>query len=272
MTTSHSFIPLADAAGYKTFHHLAAVKVDFYRLILRVFGQAKEHFEISLRPGEVAERLVANPTSTDLDEVAQALEQLHKWGNLDASQDNSEVQTVDEFKRPRFLYQFTAAGEATEHALNTFDQHFLQPGELQTAALHSIQETLDELQRLLANHDLDAAKTVRALRELADRFHRLVTRAQSFMRTVQRSIDAPSSELDLFLQHKEALLGYLERFVGELVLATFRVSTSLRHIEASGIERALDAAAEGDLVGCRSTFNLQQWLNPTCRASAARFG
>jgi len=70
MTTSHSFIPLTDAGGYKTFHHLAAVKVDFYRLILRVFGQAKEHFEISLRPGEVAERLVANPTSTGLDEVA----------------------------------------------------------------------------------------------------------------------------------------------------------------------------------------------------------
>jgi uncharacterized protein (TIGR02677 family) len=172
---------------------------------------------------------------------------------------------VDEFKRPRFLYQFTAAGEATEHALNTFDQHFLQPGELQTAALHSIQETLDELQRLLAKHDLDAAKTVRALRELADRFHRLVTRAQSFMRTVQRSIDAPSSELDLFLQHKEALLGYLERFVGELVLATFRVSTSLRHIEASGIERALDAAAEGDLVDAlqpderQRTLAREQW-------------
>ena len=265
MTTSHTFIPLADAGGYKTFHHLAAVKVDFYRSILRIFGQAKEHFEISLRPGEVADRLTANVTPSDLEQVAQALEQLHKWGNLDASQDNSEVQTVDEFKRPRFLYQFTAAGEAAEHALNTFDQHFLQPGELQTAALHSIQETLDELQRLLANHNLDAAKTVRALRELADRFHRLVTRAQSFMRTVQRSIDAPSSELDLFLQHKEALLGYLERFVGELVLATFRVSTSLRHIEASGIERALDAAAEVDLVDAlqpnerQRTLAREQW-------------
>ena len=248
MTPPHSFTPLDAADGYVTFHHLAAPKVDFYRAILRVFGQAKEHFEISLRPGEVTERLANNSTSASLDELAQALEQLHEWGNLDASQDNSEVQTVDEFKRPRFLYQFTAAGEATEQALNTFDQHFLRPGELQTTALRSIQETLDELQRLLANRDLDAAKTVRALRELADRFHQLVTRAQSFMRTVQHSIDTPSSELGLFLQHKEALLSYLERFVGELVVATFRVSTSLRQIEASGIERALDAATEADLI------------------------
>lgn len=233
--------------GYRTFYHLAAPKVDFYRSILRVFGQAKEHFEISLRPVEVGERLAGGPATIDAEELSQALEKLHDWGNLDASQDNSEVQTVEEFKRPRFLYQFTAAGEATEQALTAFDQHFLRPGELQTAALRSIQETLDELQHLLAADELDSAKAVRALRELTDRFHQLVTRAQSFMRTVQRSIDAPSSELDLFLQHKETLLSYLERFVGELVMATYRVSTSLRQIEASGVERALSAAADAEL-------------------------
>jgi hypothetical protein len=78
VTSPNSFIPLEDAHGYKTFHHLAAVKVGFYRSILRVFGQAKEHFEISLRPGEVAERLASKVTPSDLEEVAQALEQLHK--------------------------------------------------------------------------------------------------------------------------------------------------------------------------------------------------
>jgi hypothetical protein len=231
--------------GYRTFHHLAAPKMDLYRSILRVFGQAKEHFEISLRPAEVVERLAAGSVIIiNAEELSQALEKLHEWGNLDASQDNSEVQTVEEFKRPRFLYQFTAAGEATEQALATFDQHFRRPGELQTTALRSIQDTLDELQRLLDADELDGAKAVRALRELTDRFHQLVTRAQSFMRTVQRSIDAPSSELDLFLQHKEALLSYVERFVGELVMATFRVSTSLRRIEASSVERALSFAAD----------------------------
>jgi hypothetical protein len=54
------------------------------------------------------------------------------------------------------------------------------------------------LQRLLASDELDGAKAIRALRELTDRFHQVVTRAQSFMRTVQRSIDAPSSEVGLF--------------------------------------------------------------------------
>lgn len=85
--------------------------MDFYRFILRVFGQAKEHFEISLRPTEVAERLGDGPAAIDAEELSQALDKLHERGNLDASQDNFEVQTVEEFKHPRFLYQFTAAGE-----------------------------------------------------------------------------------------------------------------------------------------------------------------
>jgi hypothetical protein len=53
--------------------------------------------------------------------------------------------------------QFTAAGEATEQALAAFDQHFLRPGELQTTAC-AASRTLDELQRLLAAHELDGSK------------------------------------------------------------------------------------------------------------------
>ena len=175
------------------------------------------------------------------------MDQLRQWGNLDASQDVSEVQTVEEFNRQRFLYQFTGLGEATEQALAAFDQYCLRPGELQTTALRDIIETLEELHRLLSSETLDMGKAVRALRELTERFHQLVTRAQSFMRSVQQSIDAPSAEVDLFLQHKEALLDYLERFIGELVLATHRVSTTLREIESAGIERALVGAAEAEI-------------------------
>ena len=53
--------------------------------------------------------------------------------------------------------QFTAAGEATEQARAAFDQHFLRPGELQTTAC-AASRTLDELQRLLAAHELDGSK------------------------------------------------------------------------------------------------------------------
>jgi uncharacterized protein (TIGR02677 family) len=238
---------LPKTGAYGTFHHLAAPRVGLYRSILRAFSRAKEHFEISLRPAEVSRWLPADNNELSEDDLVQSLDQLRQWGNLDASQDVSEVQTLEEFNRVRFLYQFTASGEATEQALSAFDQYWLRPGELQTTALRDILQTLEELHRLLSSETLDVGKAVRALRELTDRFHQLVTRAQSFMRSVQQSIDAPSGEVDLFLRHKEALLNYLERFIGELVLATHRVSTTLREIESSGIERALSGAAEADI-------------------------
>jgi len=245
---------------YDTFFHLAAPRAEVYRSILRAFSRAKEHFEISLRPAEVSRWLAAGTKELSAEELVNTLVQLREWGNLDASQDISEVQTLEEFNRARFLYQFTAAGEATEQALSAFDQYCLRPGELQTTALREILQTLEELCRLLSAETLDAGKAVRALRELTERFHQLVTRAQSFMRSVRQSIDAPSAEVDLFLRHKEALLNYLERFIGELVLATHRVSSTLREIESSGIERALAAAAEAEIADA---------LNPDARQLAA---
>lgn len=234
--------------SYETFLHLATPKVEIYRSILRAFSHAKEHFEISLRPSEISQWLASVGSEISDAELANALDQLRQWGNLDASQDVSEVHTVEEFNRQRFLYQFTARGEATEHALSCFDQYCMRPGELQTTALRDILQTLEELRHLLSSEVLDMGKAVRALRELTERFHQLVTRAQSFMRSVQHSIDAPSSEVDLFLQHKEALLNYLERFIGELVLATHRISMTLRQIESFGIDRALIGAAEAEIV------------------------
>lgn len=253
------------AAEYRTFFHLAAPRVEFYRSILRAFSRAKEHFEISLRPTEVSRWLKSDCKQLLEDDLVPALDQLREWGNLEASQDISEVQTLEEFNRARFLYQFSAAGEATEQALSVFDQSCMRPGELQTAALRDILQTLQELHRLLSTETLDLGKSVRALRELTDRFHQLVTRAQSFMRSVQQSIDAPSAEVDLFVLHKEALLNYLERFIGELVLATHRVSTTLRDIESSGIERALAGAAEAEIAdtlnpdGQKLTAAYQEW-------------
>lgn len=253
------------AAEYRTFFHLAAPRVELYRSILRAFSRAKEHFEISLRPTEVSRWLKSDCKQLLEDDLVPALDQLRQWGNLDASQDISEVQTLEEFNRARFLYQFSAAGEATEQALSVFDQSCMRPGELQTAALRDILQTLQELHRLLSTETLDLGKSVRALRELTDRFHQLVTRAQSFMRSVQQSIDAPSAEVDLFVLHKEALLNYLERFIGELVLATHRVSTTLRDIESSGIERALAGAAEAEIADTLSpdaeklTAAYQEW-------------
>jgi uncharacterized protein (TIGR02677 family) len=241
---------------YSVFQHLTAPKAELYRAILRVFAAAKNHFGIALRPREIAGRLFAentsgfDPATLQPDEISTELRQLRDWGNLDASEDNADVQTADEFKRARFLYQFSAAGEAAEQALAFFDQHVVRPGELQSTALDEIHRTLEELRILFSPASLDEAKAVRALRSLTDRFHQLATRAQSFMRSVQKGILDPAGSVDVFLENKEILFEYLRNFIGRLNLATYRIRESLRAIgqaRAGVVASALQAAAQAEL-------------------------
>ncbi|MDR1145195.1 MAG: TIGR02677 family protein [Verrucomicrobiales bacterium] len=240
---------MTTSSQYGVFQHLAASKVEVYRAILRVFSQAKNHFEISLRPQEIAARLSTGELHNRLqtEDLSVVLDQLCGWGNLDRSQDTADVQTVEEFNRARFLYQFSANGEAAEQALIWFDQNVVRPGELQVTALDDICQTLKELGVLLAAKPFDEAKVVRSLRELTDRFQQLTARAQSFMRSMQKGIVDPSGEVEIFLQNKEILLEYLERFASKLVIYTSTISKELESLEQAGTDLALAAVVQAEL-------------------------
>jgi hypothetical protein len=60
-----------------------------------------------------------------------------------------------------------------------------------------------------------------------------------FIGGLQRELDRPAAEESAFLALKKELLSYLERFVRELVAATYRISHSLRTREAKGVEPLL---------------------------------
>lgn len=96
------------------FVHVNADKAGLYRAVLRVFMEAKAAFALHLRPADVA--------------------------------------TVEEFYRPRFVYQLTAEGEAAE-------------------------------------------------------------RAQTFQRSLQRTMDLHGITVAAFLDYKQTLIDYLERCI-----------------------------------------------------------
>ena len=68
------------------------------------------------------------------------------------------------------------------------------------------------------------------------------------MGSLQRKIDLQAAEIDQFISYKQRLIDYLERFIGELVIAADEVAEIVRDIEAAGIEKILRAAAGRDLV------------------------
>lgn len=240
----------AAPGSYSAFIHLNTDKSSLYRTILEVFVAERSRFVISLRSAEIGAALLKQPISLVLEpaELDAALQQLRVWGNLDDTADNADAATIEEFYHRRRLYQLSAAGEAAEQALAVFDDYLHRPGELQTTALHDISDLLDALLPRLADTPLDDAKLHHLLSSLVARFEQLTSRAQSFMRGLQSTVELHGIAVEAFLAYKEKLIDYLEKFIGELVVATSRIADALLQLEACGVELAFVAAARRDLV------------------------
>ncbi len=234
----------------RAFAYVNAEKAALYGAVMRVFVAAKSRFVLHLRPREIAAALAAGdpPVTLEEAEVTPVLTQLCGWGNLEAHPDTTDVTTVEDFYKKRFLYQLSPAGEAAERALDLFRQALRQPGELKTAALSDIHALLEELRHLAAARALDDGKVHRTLVALRHRFDELTSEAQAFLGGLQRTIDLQGVEVEDFLAYKEMLIDYLERFIGELVMATRNIAAALERLEGLGVGRLLDAAGERDLV------------------------
>jgi uncharacterized protein (TIGR02677 family) len=229
------------AEGLRThtvFTHVLVVKAELYRAILEVFVRSREQFMTHLRPAEVARRIGCNEEETE-----NALRMLQQWGNLEATQDSAEAAALEEFYRSRFLYALSAAGEAAERALAVFEETVRQPGELQTAALRDITEFLEVIRVLIEKPEPDVAKLHTQLLALMERFRNLTNRAQAFMRDLQSTIQLHGVSVAQFLEYKQLLIDYLDRFLGDLVLATNEICQKILFLEQAGIRNQFKPVA-----------------------------
>lgn len=233
----------------RAFIYTTVENASLYRAVMRCFVEARERFILHLRPADVAAGLDAIARAADGigPNVETALQQLCEWGNLERHPDTADVTTVEEFYRPRFLYQLTTEGEAAERAIRTFEETLVRPGELQTAALSDIRALLEDILELVSADPVDGARAHRTLDALRSRFDELTTRAQAFMASLHRGAALRGAAIADFLAYKETLINYLERFIGELLLATVNVRDLVERIERHEVARVLRAAAERDV-------------------------
>ena len=236
----------APVTRFGPFTHVTTEKAELYRAIMRTFVRAKRRFNVHLRPEDVIEMLDGDPALGGLAvrDVDAELRSLEGWGNLRGDPDTSRVTTVEDFNRPRFLYQLTPAGEAAEAALEAYDEALGRRGELQAVALSDIHSQLLALLAVLAEPELDVAKAHQLLRDLASVFRGLTDNAQAFMGSLQRTIDLHDADLDVFLAYKERLIDYLQRFIRDLVVTSARIVEVLREIEGHDLTEVLRAVAE----------------------------
>lgn len=243
MTDTRSMDADEGLKTHSVFRHVLVEKAELYRAILMAFSRAREQFITHLRPAEIARTVVC-----DVEEVDAALRQLRIWGNLEATQDNAEQASLEAFYRVHFLYAMSVAGEAAERALAVFEEMLHQPGELQAAALRDITEYLEAIRVLLESPVPDAAKLHTQLLILTERFRNLTNRAQAFMRDLQSTIQLHGVSVEQFLAYKQLLIDYLERFLGDLVLATNEIAQKILVLELAGIRNQFSAVARRALV------------------------
>lgn len=202
---------------YSAFSHLNAPNSELYRGVMAVFVEAKERFQVHLRPEEVHTGLPEATRPATADPVAEALVKLAGWGNLRQDPDTERVTAVEDFYRRRHIYQLTHAGEAVERALDTYDENLGRRGSLQAVALADIATQLRALLELAGRPDPDPAVTYLTLRGLVDRFTDLADNARAFMGSLQRTIDLHDADVEAFLAYKDRLISYLERFIADLI-------------------------------------------------------
>ena len=223
---------------YGVFRYLAASEhAETYRRIMLQFVAAKERFTVHLRPEEIQDAL------GERRDLTGALAQLVEWGNLKADPDTSRVATVEEFNRARFVYQLSADGESAERALGEFDRTFGATGALQSWALDDIVEQLRVLIALADAPELDESKAALALTTLTDRFTGLAANAQAFSGHLQRTIDLRGIDTEAFIAYKERLIGYLQRFIQDLVARTAEIAGLLAQLPTETVERLLEVVA-----------------------------
>ncbi|QTF91280.1 TIGR02677 family protein [Halomonas sp. BM-2019] len=238
---------------YTPFSYVTAEKAELYRRVMRAFVEAKSHFLVHLRPEDVQQQ-VGEP---ELATVQAALTQLVTWGNLDAERDNARVTSVEDYYRALYVYQITRQGEAVEAALATFEQELGRRGALQSVALEDIRTRLRALLTLAQSDAPSATESQLLLRDLAGVFADLAENARAFMTGLSRTLEGQGSDADAFLLYKERVIGYIERFLGDLTTASGEIAELIRALDGdrdgSGegeapVARLLRQAAERELL------------------------
>lgn len=248
VTEPDSSAPLPRATGGRLtlFSYTVEPLAPVYRAILRHFLEAKTRYQIQLRPEEIASELRRSFRELPAGDVDRALDRLVEWGNLRRSHDTGRVATLEDFRRRHFLYQLTPAGEVAERAVGEVVEALERSGSLQRVMLGSILRNLDAILQELESGEPRPDRLFEHLFNLTEQFKALTENASTFLARLHEAIDQGEVHAEAFIVYKQAVLEYLEQFLGELSETAPRITQTIRAVEARGIDRLAALAARAD--------------------------
>lgn len=252
MTTTPAFG--LDAFGLddrmRLFSYVTADNRLAYLWLLRAFDAARASYHVLMHTTEAEEALVrlhaAHPDCPDPAELElpRLLDALVEWGVLDRSQDGTRATTLAEYRNRHSVYQFTEAGYRAHRAVETVLSATMDDATLSRLVFADLLADLAAL--ATANAAGDAEEVYRKLSRLDRALADITERAARFYHMLGDLSRTNDTTPETFLTHKDALLAHLRDFHDELQRYTPRLREAVHAVEATGLERMVEAAAEAD--------------------------
>ncbi len=176
-----------------------------YRSILGVFAGT---FFAELTPDDVAARLAETGVVLPVDTVAQRLESLRGWGNLEVSASVGAVSTVADYYRRRNRYLITRIGQEVHELVEGVLAQVDDVRDVSVGRLDALAAALEALLRLEAESAEPAmlADAVRAVFDPHRAFSAEITQFFAAINQWQARFDLDESEFAFF---SEVLVGYV---------------------------------------------------------------
>jgi len=234
----------------RLFGYVTAENRLAYLWVLRAFDAARASYHVVLHTSEVATTLAdlatAQPECPDPAtlELPRLLDALVDWGVLDRGQDGARAATLAEYRNRHSVYQFTEAGYRAHRAVESVLAAGLEDSTLSRLVFADLLADLKAL--AAANTAGDAEEVYRKLSRLDRALADVAERAARFYHMLSDLGRTHDVRPEVFLTHKDALLTHLRDFHDELQRYTPRLREAVHEVEATGIERLVEAAAEAD--------------------------
>jgi uncharacterized protein (TIGR02677 family) len=221
-----------------------------YLWVLRAFDSARANYQVLLHTSEVGAALATLsadhedcPDPADL-ELPRLLDALVEWGVLDRSQDGTRATTLAEYRNRHSVYQFTEAGYRAHRAVETVLSATMDDTTLSRLVFADLLADLTAL--AAANTSGDAEDVYRKLNRLDRALADIAERAARFYHMLGDLSRTNDVRPETFLAHKDSLLAHLRDFHDELQRYSPRLREAVHAVEATGVERMVEAAADAD--------------------------